>query len=81
MTTSKRSCASWSGWAVERPGLALYVQAGGDEATAWQVALGWPDDNEIESAKANGARAIRVVIKEIVQADHQDRGLASDAPV
>jgi hypothetical protein len=40
------------------------VQYGGDEADAWRVALGWPSDEEIAHAKAQGARAFQVEIRE-----------------
>jgi hypothetical protein len=54
----------WLGWAVERPGEPLFVQYGGDEADAWITALGWPDEIEIAYAKAHGARAFPVEIRE-----------------
>lgn len=59
---------TWRGWAVERPGRSeLYVQQGGDEAEAWRVALGWPDDDEIAYAKAHGARAFPIEIREVAK--------------
>ena len=61
-TLSTARC--WLGWAVDRPGLRLYVQFGGDEDEAWTVALGWPSEDEIEYAKAHGARAFPVRITE-----------------
>jgi hypothetical protein len=33
-----------------------------DEAEAWQVALGWPDDKEISIAKRRGYKAAQVSI-------------------
>jgi hypothetical protein len=54
----------WIGWAVDRPGRPLFVEYGVDEAKAREIALGWPTPEEIEFAKAQGARAFQVVIKE-----------------
>lgn len=54
----------WLGWAIDRPGLPLYVQYGGDEAQAWRVALGWPTAGEVTHAQATGARAFPVRIME-----------------
>ena len=54
----------WLGWAVERPGMRLFVQFGGNESDAWEVALGWPHASEIAEAKAGGARAFPVRIVE-----------------
>jgi hypothetical protein len=31
-----------------------------DEAHAWQMVLGWPDEEEIERAKQEGYKAVRV---------------------
>jgi len=56
---------TWKGWAVIRPGGPRFVQEGGDEADAWMVALGWPSDAEIAYAKAHGARAFPVEIREV----------------
>ena len=55
---------AWHGWAVDVPGQRLYVGCGGDEASAWHHALGWPDDGEIAEAKARGARAFPIQIVE-----------------
>ena len=55
----------WSGWAIERPGLPLFVQYGGDREEAWTIALGWPSQLEIDHARAMGARAFQVRITEI----------------
>lgn len=45
-------------WGVIRPdGTVLVDSHFKNEATAWQVALGWSDDEEIEEAKAKGYRA------------------------
>lgn len=54
----------WIGWAVERSDALLYVQYGGDEASAWRTALGWPTADEIADAQAKGARAFMVEIRE-----------------
>ena len=56
----------WEGWAIEGPGGPLYVQYAGDEESAWQFALGWPAEEGIAHAKANGARAFQVSIVERV---------------
>ena len=63
---SETTDVRWLGWAVDRPGLPLYVQFGGDESEAWRIALGWPSQEEIAHAKDNGARAFPVEIKERV---------------
>ena len=55
----------WLGWAIGYPDRSLYVQFGGDEADAWKVALGWPDAKKIARAKARGARAFPVEIREV----------------
>lgn len=54
----------WLGWAIDRPGHPLFVQYGGDEEGAWDGALGWPPAEEIEAAKAAGARAFPIEIRE-----------------
>jgi hypothetical protein len=56
------------GWAVDRPDLPLYVQYGGTEAEAWKIALGWPSAEQIEHARANGARAFPIEIREVINA-------------
>jgi hypothetical protein len=55
----------WLGWAIERPGLRLYVEYGGNEDDAWRHTLGWASASEIQEAKRNGARAFRVHITEV----------------
>jgi hypothetical protein len=52
----------WRGWAIDRPSHPLFVQSGGDEEGAWDIALGWPSAEEIEVAKAAGARAFPIEI-------------------
>lgn len=45
-------------WAVEDPeGRVLADSTFRDEAHAWQVALGWPSEQEIAHAKRRGYRA------------------------
>ena len=38
------------------------------ENMAWRVALGWPTRGEVEYAKSQGARVVRVRIEEIENA-------------
>lgn len=58
-----RADVAWLGWAVVLPRTPwFHVEYGGDEASAWKHALGWPDAEEIEHAKAQGARAFPVTI-------------------
>lgn len=57
----------WLGWAIQLPREPwLFVEYGCDEASAWRHALGWPDADDIEHAKAQGARAFPVSILERV---------------
>ena len=50
-------------WAIVWPNGKVLVDTTFDsEAMAWQVALGWPDDEEIAHAKSNGVKAMRVRI-------------------
>ena len=45
-------------WGVIRPdGSVLVDSRFKDVDSAWQIALGWPDDEEIEEAKTKGYRA------------------------
>ena len=60
-----RTDVRWLGWAIQlhrEPW--FYVEYGGNEASAWQNALGWPDAEGIAHAKAQGARAFPVSILE-----------------
>jgi hypothetical protein len=51
-------------WAIIRPdGRVMADSDFKDEAHAWRVALGWPDDKEIAFAKRNGYRAERVEVR------------------
>lgn len=65
MSNPETTMRCWLGWAVDRPGYPLYVQYGGDEAQAWQIALGWPPPEEIAEYKADGARAFPIEIREV----------------
>lgn len=50
-------------WAVVFPDNRIIADSGfKDEDHAWTVALGWPDAEEIERAKKNGHRAMRLTI-------------------
>jgi hypothetical protein len=44
-----------------------------DENHAWQIALGWPNAEEIEQAKRNGFRAARVHLVPIAQPGERQR--------
>lgn len=46
-------------WAIIKPNGDILLDSTFEyEADAWRVALGWPDDQEIEEAKKNGFRAV-----------------------
>lgn len=46
-------------WAIIKPNGDILLDSNfADEAQAWQVALGWPSDDEIEIAKKEGYRAV-----------------------
>lgn len=46
-------------WAIIKPnGDILLDSSFANEAHAWQIALGWPSDQEIDEAKKNGYRAV-----------------------
>ncbi len=47
------------GWAVKRRGGTVVVEIGAEvtEATVWNIALGWPSDDEITAEKAAGGFA------------------------
>lgn len=54
-------------WAVIWPdGSVLADSTFRNEAHAWRVALGWPDEKEIEIAKSKGykARRVKIVVEE-----------------
>lgn len=61
------------GWCITRPGRYPVFVADSEtvgaasKQDAWNIALGWPYDNEIEEAKAKGARASRAKIVEIAE--------------
>ena len=56
----------WECWAYVSPhGKVLADLDFNFEHDAWYVALGWPDNEEIQAAKQRGARVIRVRIEEI----------------
>ena len=57
-TKTEKGRLARQAWGVIRPDGSVLVDSHfKNEATAWQVALGWPDDEEIEEAKAIGYRA------------------------
>lgn len=54
-------------WAVEDPeGRVLADSTFRDEAHAWQVALGWPSQDEIDHAKKRGYKAYLAEIRKPV---------------
>lgn len=57
----------FTGWAVVLPSGHVVVEVGAHvtELTAWQIALGWPDGDEIAASKRAGARAFRCKMVEI----------------
>jgi hypothetical protein len=51
-------------WALFKDDNIYWLGLAESEETAWTIALGWPDAEEISSAKAGGMHAARVdVIK------------------
>ena len=52
------------GWMVVLPDGHVVVQAGAnvDENHIWQIALGWPDAEEIRDAQRRGARAVPCMV-------------------
>lgn len=50
----------YSPWALLRGEEIFWLGMVKDEDEAWQIALGWPDKEEINDAKARGIRAIQV---------------------
>ena len=57
-TKTEKGRLARQAWGVIRPDGSVLVDSHfKNEANAWQVALGWPDDEEIEEAKAKGYRA------------------------
>lgn len=51
-------------WAIVWPdGRILADSTFKDEDHAWQIALGWPDDVEIEMAKRQGYAALQVTVR------------------
>ena len=62
-TKTEKGRLARQSWCVIRPDGSVLVDSHfKNEANAWQVALGWPDDEEIEEAKAKGYRAAVVTI-------------------
>lgn len=57
---------SWEVWAVKAPDDTIIADSSfKTERRAWEVVLGWPDEEEIEFEKKRGYRAMRVRIEEI----------------
>jgi hypothetical protein len=51
-------------WAIVWPdGRVLADSTFKDEAHAWMIALGWPDNQEIELAKSQGYKAVQITIQ------------------
>lgn len=62
-----RIAGSTMAWAVEDPaGQVLADSTFRDEAHAWQVALGWPSEEEISDAKRRGYKAYLAEIRKPV---------------
>ena len=62
-TKTEKGRLARQSWCVIRPDGSVLVDSHfKNEANAWQVALGWPDDEEIEEAKTKGYRAAVVTI-------------------
>ncbi|MDD5688511.1 MAG: hypothetical protein PHE88_11850 [Elusimicrobia bacterium] len=46
-------------WAIIKPNGDILLDSDfANESHAWQIALGWPSDDEIAEAKNNGYRAV-----------------------
>lgn len=51
-------------WAIIWPtGRILADSTFSSEGHAWQVALGWPDNQEIELAKSLGYKAVQITVE------------------
>ena len=69
------SASDTTGWALFIPqawsrsdhGDRVVVEVGDHvtENDIWRIGLGWPDDGELEEARAAGARAYRCLVMEI----------------
>ena len=56
----------WQAWAfVDEHGNMIAESGFRGAAHVWRVLLRWPDDQEIETAKARGCRVVRVTIEEV----------------
>lgn len=56
----------WKAWAFVNDRGSVIAESGFNRAAdAWRIGLGWPDDQEIEAAKARGCRVVRVTIEEV----------------
>lgn len=62
------SAAHLCGAIYSPSGELLYIDTSSDEANAWRVYLGWPDEEEIEAAKAKGLRFRQVTVPPIPEA-------------
>jgi hypothetical protein len=49
-------------WVVVGPGGVYWLGHAPDEATAWCIALGWPDQAEIDEHKAEGWYAAQATV-------------------
>ena len=55
----------WQAWAfVDEHGNMIAESGFRGAADVWRVLLGWPDEQEIETAKKRGCRVVRVTIEE-----------------
>lgn len=43
-----------SPWVLVSPDGVMYLGLHGDEASVWRIALGWPDEDEIDRLKSTG---------------------------
>lgn len=61
------SVVTAQGWAVQRADgyVVADFEPGITEAKIWQIALGWPPEDEIAWHKANGTRAFRCELREV----------------
>lgn len=50
----------------------VYVGLHSDEASCWQVYLGWPSDDEIRTAKRNGFHAESVMLSRVRDRSEHD---------
>ena len=59
----RQSNKPWMPWVVVAPNGLSWLGLARDEHSAWQIALGWPDQQEIDSHKQEGWYAAEATVK------------------